>query len=116
LCPLIALFVYVISLGTPLRLLTAMYLSMRRDFLRNNVTQRGNGNGEGKSGKANSRKEKRKKVNNILPIPLWLGLWWKLQFPRDGIERMGRVRAERAGLNGSRQIVFKGRTLFDDLC
>jgi hypothetical protein len=56
LCPLIALFVYVIFLGTPLRFLTAMYLSLRRDFLRNNVTQRGNGNGEGKSGKANNRK------------------------------------------------------------
>ena len=45
------------SFSTPLsRFLTAMYLSLRRDFLRNNVTQRGNGNGEGKSGKANNRK------------------------------------------------------------
>ncbi len=98
----------------PSRVLLELTLPVRRDFLRNNVTR-----AEMNTARENRHREAAlKEEREYCPFlrPVHKEYRWELELPGDGSIGRGCVRAEHAGLDGRRQIVFQERTVFSNLC
>jgi len=94
-------------------LLPALDLSLRRDFVRNNVTRAETRKVKEKGKRRIGEKDESEQRTSLCSFHQ--ACRGELQFPGDGIERMGGVRAEQAGFDAGGQVVFQERTMLSDL-